>query len=346
MQTVNEILRDKTIAHEINLQRYSKATTNKMMKLLSAAEKDLIKQLRGLELDSGTAFNLERTDKQLRSIQTIISESYALMHNDLVSELHDAAKYEQEWQKATIEKATPITLDMIAVAPQVLGALIESKPLQGKILKEWTDKLSADSFASLQTAVRMGLVEGQTYDQITKRIIGTKALQYTDGIMQLNRVKTQALVSTAVAHTTNVARDSFYQANSDVIKALQWCSTLDGRTTTLCKSRDGKIYPLDSGTRPPAHFRCRSAMTPVMKSWQEMGLKPRDIPEGTRASMNGQVAESETYQTWLKKQSPEFQNETLGKARAEMFRNGTPLDRFVDDSGKTLTLDELRKVEV
>lgn len=345
MQTENEIIRDKTIAHEVYLQRYNKATTNKIMKLLAEAEKDLIKQLRGLELNGGTAFNLERTDKQLRSIQAIISESYALMHDDLVSELHDVAKYEQDWQKAMIEKTVPITLDMIAVAPQVLGALVESKPLQGKILKEWTDKLSADSFASLQSAVRMGLVEGQSYDQITKRIIGTKALQYNDGIMQLNRVKTQALVSTTVSHATNVARDSLYQQNSDVIKAVQWCSTLDGRTTTLCKSRDGKLYPIDSGERPPAHFRCRSSMTPVLKSWKEMGLKERDIPEGTRASMNGQVAETETYQTWLKKQPHAFQDETLGKARAEMFRNGTPLDRFVDDSGHSYTLAELRAKE-
>lgn len=61
--------------------------------------------------------------------------------------------------------------------------------------------------------------------------------------------------------------------------------------------------------------------------------------------MNGQVPETQTYQTWLKKQSFEFQNDVLGKSRAEMFRNDMPLDRFVDDSGKTYTLAELKAKE-
>jgi hypothetical protein len=61
--------------------------------------------------------------------------------------------------------------------------------------------------------------------------------------------------------------------------------------------------------------------------------------------MDGQVSETETYQTWLSKKPPEFQDDVLGKARGEMFRNGTTLDRFVDDSGKTLTLEQLKKIE-
>jgi len=35
----------------------------------------------------------------------------------------------------------------------------------------------------------------------------------------------------------------------------------------------------------------------------------------------------------------------LGKARAKLFRDGMPLDRFVDASGKTLTLEQLKKIE-
>ena len=84
-------------------------------------------------------------------------------------------------------------------------------------------------------------------------------------------------------------------------------------------------------------------MTAVLKSWKELGLK--EPTAGTRASMDGQVAETETYQTWLSKKSPEFQDDVLGKARGEMFRNGTTLDRFVDDSGKQYTLEQLKKIE-
>ena len=84
-------------------------------------------------------------------------------------------------------------------------------------------------------------------------------------------------------------------------------------------------------------------MVQILKSWQALGLKN---PSGrTRASMDGQVAQTETYQSWLKKKPAAFQDEVLGQERAKLFRDGTPLDRFVDDSGHTYTIDELKKIE-
>ena len=191
-------------------------------------------------------------------------------------------------------------------------------------------------------AVRRGIVQGESYGQITKRIVATKALQYKDGVTALNMRQAQALVSTAVAHTANEARQTFYGANDDLIKGVQWVSTLDARTTPICQSRDGTIYPVDSGPRPPAHFRCRSATTPVLKSWKELGINLEEAPSGTRASMDGQVPEAETYQTWLKKKSAAFQDEVLGPSRGKLFREGMSLDRFVDQSGKEYTLAQLR----
>jgi len=340
-QTANEQLRDKTIAHEILLNRYYSNTTKKVMDLLRTVEKDLVLKLKTLDIDSNTT--IKQVDKQLESIRTVLNEGYDLMGRDLLQEMKDAAIYEQEWQAKTITAAVPIELNLVMAAPVTLFAAIEDTPFQGKLLKEWIDKLDTESFNSIQSAVRMGLVEGQSYSDITRRIIGTKALQYSDGVMHLNRTKTQALVSTAVAHSTNAARDEFYKANDDLVKSVQFVATLDMRTTPICRAKDGQVYPLTAYPRPPLHFRCRSVVTAVLKSWKELGLK--EPAPGTRSSMDGQIAETETYQTWLAKKSPEFQDEVLGKARGEMFRNGTTLDRFVDDSGKTLTLEQLKKIE-
>ena len=172
-------------------------------------------------------------------------------------------------------------------------------------------------------------------------MIGTKALNYTDGVTALNKRQAQALVSTAVAHTANEARQTFYGANDDLIKGVQWISTLDARTTPICQSRDGTIYPVDSGPRPPAHFRCRSSTAPVLKSYKELGIDLDEAPAGTRASMDGQVPEAETYQSWLKKKPAAFQDEVLGPTRAKLFREGMELDRFVDQSGKEYTFNQL-----
>jgi hypothetical protein len=68
--------------------------------------------------------------------------------------------------------------------------------------------------------------------------------------------------------------------------------------------------------------------------------------EYQRASMDGPVDGRTTYQSWLKRQDAEFQNEVLGVERAELFRSGrVTLDRFVDDQGVTLTLKQLREIE-
>ena len=341
MQTANEELRDKTIAHEIYLQRYYSSTSKRVMELLRTVEKDLVLKLKTLDIDNNTT--IQQVDKQLESIRAVLNEGYDIIGRDLLQEMKDAAIYEQEWQHKTITQAVPIELNLVMAAPVTLFAAIEDTPFQGKLLKEWIDKLDAESFNSIQSSVRMGLVEGQSYSDITRRIIGTKALQYTDGTMHLNRTKTQALVSTAVAHSTNAARDEFYKANDDLVKSVQFVATLDMRTTPICRSKDGQVYPLSAYPHPPLHFRCRSVVTAVMKSWKELGLK--DVPEGARASMDGQVSEAMNYSDWLKTKSPEFQDDVLGKSRGEMFRNGTTLDRFVDDSGKQYTLEQLRKIE-
>jgi SPP1 gp7 family putative phage head morphogenesis protein len=340
-ESANTQLRDKTIAHSIYLQRYYGNTTKEITKLLEKVEVDLVAKLRSMDMNS--EWSIARIDQQLQSVRAILNEGYALAGKELISNMHDAAEYEQEWQIKAVNESTPVVLDMVAVAPVTLFAAVESKPLEGKLIKEWIDKLDQDSYTRIQDAVRMGLVEGQSYADVVKRITGTKALQYTDGVMALNKRQTQALVSTAMAHATNTARDEFYQENADLYKGVQWVSTLDQRTSSICQARDGKVYPLNTGIRPPAHFRCRSAMVPILKSWQALGLKN---PSGrTRASMDGQVAQTETYQSWLKKKPAAFQDEVLGQERAKLFRDGTSLDRFVDDSGHTYTLDELKKIE-
>ena len=336
--TVNEELRDRAIAHQIYLLRYNSSITRKVLATLKESEKDLLAQIQKIGPDLST----RTLESRLEAIRGIISASWEAAGLDLETELAGLAEYEASHQEQVIRDSTPVELNMVSPAAETLIAAVEAKPFEGKLLSEWVEKLNEDSYTRIRDSVRMGIVEGESYDQITRRIFGTKALQYTDGVTALNYRQTQALVATAVSHTTNEARQTFYGANDDLIKGVQWVSTLDARTTPICQSRDGEVYPLDSGPRPPAHFRCRSTTTPVLKSWKELGINLDEAPAGTRASMDGQVPEAETYQTWLKKKPAAFQDDVLGPTRAKLFREGMPLDRFVDDSGKEYTLKQLR----
>ena len=61
--------------------------------------------------------------------------------------------------------------------------------------------------------------------------------------------------------------------------------------------------------------------------------------------MAGPVSAKTTYNSWLRTQSKEMQDEALGPERAKLFRGGMNVDKFTDDNGRTLTLDELRARE-
>lgn len=86
-------------------------------------------------------------------------------------------------------------------------------------------------------------------------------------------------------------------------------------------------------------------ITPVLKSLRELGIKGNELKPSTRASMDGQVAQDLSYDGWLRTKPQAFQDDVLGKKKAELFRAGLTLDRFVSRAGDELTLDELKQRE-
>jgi SPP1 gp7 family putative phage head morphogenesis protein len=182
-----------------------------------------------------------------------------------------------------------------------------------------------------------------------KSVRGTKGQNYRDGVLQRSRVATERLVRTSTNHVSNASREEFFRQNKNVVKAMQWVATLDTRTCPRCRAMDGKQFPVTGkkkGKRPPLHINCRCTLTPVTKSWKEMGLNIEEFEPGVRASVDGEVSATETYDSWLRKQSAEVQDEALGKTRGALYRRGNlSVDRFVDLKGNQITLEELRKRE-
>lgn len=182
---------------------------------------------------------------------------------------------------------------------------------------------------------------------------GTKTNQYKDGFMYGKRRGAEALVRTSVQVVANEARLQTYENNDDIVKGIEWVSTLDARTSSTCRALDGLMW--DNERKPighskkfvgvTAHWNCRSTQVPVLKSWKELGAKKKfkEITESTRASMDGQVSAKKNYEKWLKSKSESFQKEVLGKGKWELWQKGElGFTDMVDQTGNPLTLDQLK----
>lgn len=345
MATANEKILDGEIAHSVGLVRYSNSVVRKIIAILNRTDADLFAKLTDQLERLPQGASVARIDEQLKSIREMNAKAYQAVKDELDIELAALAAYELDYQLKLFDTAIPVAVAFTRPDPRQVYAAAMARPFQGRLLREWMAGLETDKAARIRDAVRMGFIEGATIPQIVRSIRGTRALNYTDGIIEVNRRNAEAIVRTAVNHTANYARDSLYAENDDLIKGVMWVSTLDGRTSAICQARDGKVYPLDKGPKPPAHYNCRSSTTPILKTWRELGIDMDETNESTRASMDGQVPAKTTYQSWLKDKPAEFQDEVLGKTRAKLFRDGLPLDRFVNDKGIQYNLEELKKRE-
>lgn len=350
MPTANEKLADLAISHQIYLQRYGSSVVRRVIALLNRVDKDLIEQLRAaLERLPPESFTVQRLDQLLVEVNRLNAEAYRAAGEELDQALLELAGYEATYQHRLLQSVLPAEVAealVLTTAPanQAYAAAM-ARPFQGKLLREALAGIEEARAVRIRDAIRMGFVEGQTIDQMVRRIRGTRAAGYADGLLEIGRRGAEALVRTAVNHTANYARQAVFEANADIVEEWQFLAVLDGRTTLTCASLSGKTFPIGKGPMPPRHWNCRSTAVPVLKSaWEALGLKKSQIDPGTQASMGGQVAGDITFEQWLKSKPAAFQDEVLGPTRGKLFRDGgLKLDRFTDSRGEVYTLDELRK---
>lgn len=352
MASVNARLQDRAINRAIDLRRYQAgvlrrimATLNRSDAALSAA---LAEALMRMDRDS---FTVERLEALLTSVREINRQAYAAVDAQLQREVRVLAEAEAAHQAAFVRAAVPAAVVVTAVSPEQVYAAALARPFQGRLLKDWAAALEAGRLATIRNAVRAGVVEGKTTPEIVRAIKGTKAAGYADGLLDRPRRELTTVVNTALSHTAQRARAEFYLANADLVEAVQWVATLDARTTPECAARDGALYsavthaPIGHsmpwlGGPGALHFNCRSVDVPVLKGWKALGL---DGDAGTRASMDGQVPAELTYAEWFGRQSAARQDEIVGPARGELFRAGKlSFDKFTDDKGRWLTLEQLK----
>jgi SPP1 gp7 family putative phage head morphogenesis protein len=347
--SVNRDLQDRAIRHALAIQRYGSGAADRIVRLLNSADADLVDKLaarlasiddRGLDLGPTATKRLRALLDELKALNAAI---YTKAHDALAEELSDFAEAEADFQRKALIASVGADLGMTLPAPARLRAIATEVPMEGKLLSAWTEGMEAGRIDRLSQAIRLGMVQGETTDQIVRRIRGTRAAGYADGVLDISRRSAKSITHTAVSHVSNVAAQHTWRENSHVVKGWQFLATFDSRTTITCAGLSGQVFPIGEGPIPPRHIRCRSVSVPVTRSYRELGVDADEIPPHKRANMDGQIAGDTTFSKWLGDKGAATQDEILGKTRADLWRQGKlDLAQFIKADGTILTLDQLK----
>jgi SPP1 gp7 family putative phage head morphogenesis protein len=258
------------------------------------------------------------------------------------TEYKDLAKSEADYLRNTVNTITTVDLFSSMPSANQLAVLASDTMIQGAPNKEWWSRQSADLYFRFSSAIRMGYGQGESIGQIVSRLRSQ---------VDIGKRNAEALVRTGVHTVSSAARELMYEENKSVIKGKLYTAVLDNRTSIQCIAYDGSFYdmennPLGKTKLPyrdlPAHWNCRSMYIPVLKSFKELGINAPEMPKSTRSSMDGQVPEDTTFKDFLERKGVEFQNEVLGKGKAELWRQGKiTLVQLIDQTGNAKPLKDL-----
>lgn len=345
--SLNQKILDRSISHATFLRRLQIGESNRIVKLLVDGVHEPLTRTLASRLDRIGTRGFDTGPKTTKRIQQMLKRNSDLIREGMVSiypelreELVKIGFMEADFQGKMINDALPrpLEVDFLRPAGTTLRSAVTSRPFNGRILRKWWQSVDVGARQQVNGAIMQGLARGDTTQEMMRSV--RKTLQTTSN-------NAEAVVRTAVNHTVTQAREQTYKENADIVSRVRFVATLDSRTTPSCAALDGKEFPVGDGPRPPIHFGCRSTTVPVLKPLSQLGIPGlKDIPEGTRSSVDGPVTAKETYGTWLKRQSAEDQNKVLGAGNAKLFRTGqVKIERFVDSDYKPLSLKQVLKRE-
>lgn len=362
-QNINNLLADKIRVHTLNVLKSTTKTRRKIMAVLDELQVSLVAQLNRNDITL-TKFQRKRLEALLANVEESINGAFTSANTILRGELIDLADAEQVWTANTINKAVGAELVTSFMTKQQLENIADGALIQGAPSEEWWNRQSTKLMHDFTDTMRVGMARGETLGQLTTRLRGGR-IEGVDGqpgidlpgVLTGPRRNAEAIVRTSFMQVASDARRDMYGENDDIIKGIMQVSTLDGRTTLVCIAYSGATWDLDfnpigKNTLPynggvPRHWGCRSAETPILKSFEEIsGIKgaPK-LPPAKRASMDGEVPEDMTFSDWLTKKGESFQNELLGESRAKMWRGGNiTLSQLVNADGTPSSVSELKEI--
>ncbi|STY93207.1 hypothetical protein [Moraxella bovis] len=325
----------------INLERLKQSLVNDFGITLKAVDAYLQKAIFNREVKSLNAREIKQlttnADKELQGLFGAYTDGLKSNWRTLFS--HRYKVHGDEAYKATRQRLNS-PKSLMAYADKVFDKPLHLTTNVGISLDDLTKSFGKTESERIIRAIRLAHSEGLTNDKLVQLIRGSRANRYQDGILRTTTRNAHAIARTGTAIVASEAKQAFIRDNLDIIKGIRVNATLDSRTSPICRHLDHQFMPTHKAKYPPYHFNCRSSFEIVFDGYES----PKN-----RASEFG-VTENVSYYEWLKKQTPDYQDEVLGKARGKLFRDGgMSAEKFkslqLDKNFTPLTLEQMRELE-
>lgn len=360
MTTIPDRIHAALIDQAVAEARYEAHLQQQVLDQLRALEEALLTALNGAGLDTPrTDWQRARMQRLLVAVERQILEGYQGISDLTAGELARLAQATSDSLVDGLNEAVRVDLFQTAGTTMAEWRLLVGATLvQGAPSADWWTRQGEDLAQAFADQMRQGMQRGETVQELAQRVKGTRT---APGLMDVTQRNAEALVRTSVISVSNAAHLETYRKNGDLVKGIQWVSTLDTRTTPICQALDGMMWDLDGKPidgalpfpGPTAHWGCRSTQVPVLKSWEDLARetggdtalarKLDQMPKGQRASMSGPVSGDLTYETWFEGLSPAKQRDILGPAKYDIWRRGNLSFRdMVNQRGNPLTVEQLR----
>lgn len=349
---LSDLLTEIASRHAVHLEGLKTGYVREFERFLQAMQDDLVAQLSRVE--DPASLTGRRLTRLLEAVQETLRagfDDYAVVWREQIEAL---ARYEGEFTVRALERVvdaqfvlpTPVQLITAAFTQPLHVEGVDGGKLLEPFYRDWTGK----TFDRVTGAIRLAAAQGQSTPDLVRRLRGTRAAKYRDGILQQTRRDVTLMARTALQHVASQARAETYRQNKKYIKMERFVAVLDGRTSVLCRSLSDREFPVGEGPIPPLHIVCRSVRVPVLdkqlKALEAGGEQFSRGPDGKPKFVDADLS----YYEWLKTQPASFQDSVVGETRGKLLRNGgISATRFaelqLDKDFRPLTLDQMRELE-
>lgn len=258
---------------------------------------------------------LEALQTQIQHQVEMIINSQLEGMNRLLSDIYEDTYYRNIYE---FQKGLGIGVNFAKLDTNTIEKAVAQKWMEGNFSSRvWSNRTKL--LTELQTTLVQSFIRGDSIDK-TSRLLADR--------MNVSRSRAAILVNTESAYITNKATMDSYK-NSGVVKEYEVLSTLDTRTSQICRSMDGKIFKVSEMqpgiNAPPFHPNCRTTTIAYFSDSIDEDRIARDS-DGNVYYVDGSMKYEQWYEKYVESDPKELlaekklQNKHIDKTRYEKYK--------------------------